>query len=413
MEATAKRNFLKFRFLSTSSAAPMLSKSSRVESIDLLRGLVMIVMALDHVRDYFHADAMLYDPMDLSRTNVFLFFTRFVTHFCAPTFMLLSGTSAYLVGLRKGKKALSMFLLTRGLWLIFLELTIINFGWFFDPQFTNFGALVIWALGISMVLLAGLIHLPLPVILTLSLAMIFGHNLLDSYRVGNNDTDDLLWSLAHQANEFRWGGIIFFVGYPIVPWVGVMALGYCLGRMYESNVDAALRKKFLLRTGVAAILIFIALRYTNWYGDPFKWSEQSSATFTVLSFFNVMKYPPSLLYLLITLGPALVFLSFTEKAGNGMANRMKVIGRVPMFYYLVHLYLIHLAAMIAAEFSGYDWSNMVLTNWVNFEPSLVGYGFSLVTVYAVWIGLVAVLYMLCKLYDRYKQTHKQWWLSYL
>lgn len=373
----------------------------------------MIVMALDHVRDYFHADAMLYDPMDLSRTNVFLFFTRFITHFCAPTFMLLSGTSAYLVGLRKGKKALSIFLLTRGLWLIFLELTLINFAWFFDPQFTNFGALVIWALGFSMVLLAGLIYLPLPVILTLSLAMIFGHNLLDSYRVGNNDTVDFLWSLIHQPNEFRRGGIIFFIGYPIVPWVGVMALGYCLGSMYEPKVDAALRKKFLLRTGVAAILIFAVLRYTNWYGDPFKWSEQSSATLTVLSFFNVMKYPPSLLYLLITLGPALVFLSLSEKAGNGIANRIKVIGRVPMFYYLVHLYLIHLAAMIAAELSGYDWSNMVLTNWINTEPSLVGYGFSLVTVYAIWIALVAVLYMLCKPYDRYRQTHKHWWLSYL
>ncbi|HEY6504502.1 MAG TPA: heparan-alpha-glucosaminide N-acetyltransferase domain-containing protein, partial [Chitinophagaceae bacterium] len=214
----------------SSASAPLPKTVYRVESIDLLRGLIMIIMALDHVRDYFHAGAVVFDPTDLSQTNIILYFTRWITHFCAPVFMFLSGTSAFLVGERKGRKALSRFLLTRGLWLVFLEFTVVNFGWYFNFPQPSIDFLVIWALGISMIALAGLIYLPLPWILFISLAMVFGHNLLDDISVPGNDLSSILWSLFHQANFYQFKDFTLFVGYPVIPWIGVMALGYCLGK---------------------------------------------------------------------------------------------------------------------------------------------------------------------------------------
>lgn len=388
-------------------------QSARVHSIDLLRGLVMIIMAIDHVRDYFHADAFLYDPSDLNRTTLPIFFTRFITHYCAPVFMLLSGTSAYLVGMRKGKKELTKFLLTRGLWLIFLELTIVNFGWFFDLQYTNTGFLVIWALGMSMIFLSLLIHLPKTVILFISLLMICGHNLLDSYHIDGQSAKALIWNFLHEPRFYQWNGINVFAFYPLVPWIGVMSLGYCLGTWYEKDFNAEKRKKLLFWTGIACTVVFTGLRYTNWYGDQILWSKQSVPGLTLMSFLSITKYPPSLLYLLATLGPALIFLSFAEKSKGWWSNKIQIIGRVPMFYYLVHIYLIHLAAMLAAEFGGYDWRDMILTTWVSFEPGLTGFGYNLGIVYLVWFGLIIILYFLCRWYDDYKRSHKHWWLSYL
>jgi uncharacterized membrane protein len=414
MELTGTKKLFRFRIGTKEQPVPDLSSATtaRVTSIDLLRGLVMIIMALDHVRDYFHADAYLYDPTDLTKTSVVLFFTRFITHFCAPTFMLLSGTSAYLVGVRKGKKALTNFLFTRGLWLVFLELTVVNFGWFFDIHYSNTGTLVIWALGVSMIVLSGLIHLPKAAILTISLAMIFGHNLLDNYHV-TSGFGRYVWSVLHEANVFQFKGVAWFALYPLIPWVGVMALGYCLGTWYNS-VDAAIRRKWLLTAGLGSIVLFAALRYTNWYGDAALWSKQSSASFTLLSFLNVSKYPPSLLYLLVTLGPAMVFLSLTEKSNGWLSKQVQVIGRVPMFYYLVHIYLIHLGAMVAAQLTaGHRWSDMLLVTWMNFDPKLHGFGVGLGATYLVWAGLILLLYFPCRWYDTYKRTHRQWWLSYL
>ncbi|MBL7739450.1 MAG: DUF1624 domain-containing protein [Chitinophagaceae bacterium] len=394
-------------------ASVPITKSYRVESIDLLRGLVMIIMALDHVRDYFHADAMIYDPTDMSQTNTFLFFTRWITHFCAPVFMFLSGTSAYLVGQRKGRKYLSRFLLTRGIWLIFLEFTVINFGWYFNFPPPSVDFLVIWALGISMIALAGFIYLPLPLIAGIGLLMVFGHNLLDTITVPGNDLSSVLWSLFHQANFFQYGNTTLFVGYPVVPWIGVMALGYCLGKLYEKDISVLRRKKVLLLAGFLAVALFVVIRYTNMYGDPSKWSSQKSGIFTFLSFLNVSKYPPSLLYLLVTLGPALLFLSFTESSRQWLAEKVKVIGRVPMFYYLLHLYLIHGIALFATYLCGHTPGDMVLTGWIAFQPQLAGYGFSLGVTYGVWIFIVIVLYFACRWYDRYKKNHQHWWLSYL
>lgn len=396
------------------ATVPLKATKQRIESIDLLRGLVMIIMALDHVRDYFHADAFVFDPTDLSKTSVALFFTRWITHFCAPTFMFLSGTSAYLVGVRKGKKYLSKFLLTRGLWLIFLEMTVVNFAWFFNPSFPVIDFIVIWALGLSMIILAALIYLPFTTLLVASLIIVFGHNLLDGINVSGDGPAAYLWSFLHKQNIFLETDHTYFIGYPIIPWFAVMALGYCLGKIYTPDFDAAKRKKLLKRLGAGAIALFVILRFANVYGDPSHWSIQSSPVFTFLSFIKVTKYPPSLLYLLITIGPGLLFLAYTENVKSWLSAQITMIGRVPMFYYILHLYLMHLAALVATYFCGLTWKNMILDAWVSYDPKLKGYGFSLGVVYFVWFGLIVILYFLCRWYDRYKKNHThQWWLSYL
>ena len=232
-----------------------LAVTRRITSIDLLRGIVMIIMALDHSRDYFHADAFLFDPTDLTKTNEWLFLTRWFTHFCAPVFMFLSGTSAFFVGKRKSKNELAKFLLTRGLWLILLEITIVNFGWFFDFSFSNIEFNVIWALGASMVVLAGLIYLPFMGIIIIGAILIGAHNLLDSVQVPGNTIHAFGWSLLHQTDEFKFFGRTFFVGYPILSWVGVMALGYCFGKLYTPSIEAVRRKKILIILGLSLIHI--------------------------------------------------------------------------------------------------------------------------------------------------------------
>src|SRR5688500_14648949 len=390
-------------------------KSSRIESIDLLRGLVMIFMALDHVRDYFHADAFLYDPTDLTKTSVILFFTRWITHFCAPVFIFLAGTSAFLIGQRKSKQQLSIFLLKRGFWLIFLELTIINFAWFFNFQFSLITLFVIWALGVGMIVLAACVHFPLKLTLAIGVLTVVGHNAFDNFHIEGNGADAILWSMVHQFQGFPLSKNYFlFIGYPIVPWIGVMMLGYCFGTFYQSSYSQATRRKILLYLGTALVALFVLIRLINGYGDPHPWSMQPNPVFTVLSFLNVTKYPPSLLYVLVTLGPAILFLAISENYYGSVSQKIKILGRVPMFYYLLHLYLIHLLALTAALLTGYEASDMVFNTWVTNSPNLVGYGFSLWVVYVVWISVVLILYPLCKWYDNYKAAHREkWWLSYL
>jgi len=394
---------------------PISLNRNRILSIDLLRGLVMIIMALDHVRDYFHEGAYLYDPLDLNKTSVALFFTRWITHYCAPVFMFLAGTSAFFMGQRKTKKELSVFLLTRGLWLILLELTVVNFGWNFDISFTNIYFITIWALGVSMIVLAGLIHLPKQLILLIGVVVVFGHNLFDTVHVTGNNVPAFGWALLHDQAFFNWHGKNVLVGYPILPWIGIMALGYCLGNLYTPAFTAVKRKKILLMLGGGAVLLFILLRFINVYGDPHPWTQQPTATYTFLSFLKVNKYPPSLLYALMTLGPALLFLAFTENVNNGAAKVVSVYGRVPMFYYLLHIFIIHITTLAAAGlFTTFSWHVWILKEPLWFTKTLVGYGFSLGMVYLVWIAIVAGVYPLCKWYDRYKTNNKQkWWLSYL
>jgi uncharacterized membrane protein len=387
----------------------------RITSIDFLRGFIMIIMALDHVRDYLLADSFLYDPLDLEKTSAALFFTRWITHFCAPVFMLLAGTSAFLISQKKTKKQLSVFLVKRGLWLIFLEMIVVNFGWNFNIMFPMFLFITIWALGISMIVLAVLIYLPKKLILVFCIALIAGHNLFDGFHVAGNTLPAFGWAILHDQQFFTWHKEIFLVGYPIIPWIGVMPLGYLMGQWYANGYNADKRKKNLLVTGCAAIVLFIIVRALNIYGDPSKWSHQNSPLYTLLSFIKVTKYPPSLLYLLITAGPALVFLALTEKMNGAIVKIVSIYGRVPMFYYLIHIYVIHLIAMIASGFTiNENWRIWILSQPIWFTRDLKGYGFSLPVAYLIWVAVIIALYPLCKRYDVYKQAHKEkWWLSYM
>lgn len=393
------------------------TRSKRIESIDLLRGIVMIIMALDHVRDYFHGSAYIYDPTDLSKTSVAIFFTRWITHFCAPVFMLLAGVSACLYGAKKGRKELSFFLFTRGIWLILAELFIVTLEWTFNPHYAAFILQVIWAFGISMLALSVLIWLPRKGIALIGILLIAGHNLLDQVHVPGNTVPAFFWAFLHEQHFFSFGpssGVM--VGYPILPWIGIICMGYCLGSLYLSDYTPEQRKKTLLSLGLGAIVLFILLRFSNLYGDHALWSTQKNAVFTFMSFLNTTKYPPSLLYVLMTTGPAMVFLALAEKPLNALTRRLIVFGRVPMFYYLVHIFFIHLLAIIGAVVSGHPWTVMVdLTTWVTANVQLKGYGFNLLTVYVVWIGVVIALYPLCRWFDGYKRAHQaeKWWLSYL
>ena len=383
----------------------------RIQSIDLLKGLVMVIMALDHVRDYFHYSAFMFDPTDPAQTTLPIFFTRFITHFCAPAFSFLAGLSAFMIGKRKSPSELSSFLLKRGLWLIFIELTIISFGWHFDPEFRRSPLQVIWVLGVSMIVLAGLIHLPKKIILIFSIIIIFGHNLLDSIDI----KDNIFWSILHQRNQHFIDETHYIsTVYALIPWIAVMSLGYCFGTLYDTTIDAHKRKRILNGLGLGSILLFFFLIVINQYGDPVKWANYGYSVKTVMSIFNVSKYPASLLYLLVTLGGALLFLANSEKLKGKIVNFFCVFGRVPFFYYILHLYLIHLIALLAAEFTGFGWQAMILPKFITRVEALKGFGFNLFVVYLIWIAVIVLLYPLCKKFDSYKQAHKEkWWLSYL
>jgi uncharacterized membrane protein len=392
------------------------ANTKRIGSIDLLRGLVMIIMTLDHVRDYFHRDAFLYDPTNLQKTTIFLFFTRWITHFCAPIFIFLAGISARLYGERKGRRELAFFLLSRGIWLVFAEFFIVTLGWTFNPLYPVFNLQVLWATGLSMIVFAALTYLPRPLILFIALALIGGHNLLDNIHISGNGPSAIAWGIFHDGGDFTIGHSAIFIHYPLLPWIGVMAAGYCAGYLFGPARDATYRKLMLILLGMLAINLFFIIRALNGYGDPVRWSGKWNMTFTVLSFLNVTKYPPSLLYLLMTLGPAMLILAFFEKFRIPFGKKLLVFGRVPMFYYLAHIYLIHLLAIPAAAISIHSASAMVfLSNRVSRVPQLKGYGFDLPVVYIIWIAVLLLLYPLCKWFDRYKQKNAatHWWLRYL
>ncbi len=372
---------------------------NRIESIDLLKGLVMVIMALDHIRGYFHYSAMFFDPTDPTHSTLPIFFTRFITHFCAPAFSFLAGMSAFMVGKRKSKGELSGFLFKRGLWLVFIEMTIVNFAWHFDVQFRSPGLLVIWSLGISMILLAALMHLPRKAILWFCIILIAGHNLLDTVHFKGS----MIWAILHQPEGFAiTKNYLLFVGYPIIPWIAVMALGYYFGAFYNADFSPEKRRKLFNRLGFSALALFIILRLTNLYGDSYLFTHYDTLSKDLISFFNPSKYPPSLLFLLMTLGFTLVFLANSENLKGKVVNFFSVFGRVPFFYYIIHLYVIHLAAMLYAQLAGFE------------LPRMKGYGVSITWVYVIWASIILLLYPLCKKFDTYKQNHKEkWWLSYL
>jgi uncharacterized membrane protein len=386
---------------------------NRIESIDILRGVIMVIMALDHVRDYFHFGSFLLDPTNLETTTPFLFFTRFITHYCAPIFVFLAGTSAFLFGSNKEKPVLFKFLFTRGLWLIFLELVVNNLLWSFNFNYTFLGFQVIWAIGFSMICLSFLIFLPKKVILIFGILVIAGHNALDGIVMQGQDVQSIIWYFLHQKNVLAYDSLTIYIGYPVIPWIGLMALGYLFGTFYQKGFDIILRHKWLLRLGLGSITLFFILRGINIYGDLVPWSMQDTTTKTVFSFFSVTKYPPSLLYLCITLGPAMLFLYAFETTKNKITDFFLVFGRVPLFYYFLHVLVIHSFAIIGILIFGGKWQDMIYT-FKGPSLNLLNYGYSLGVVYLVWIGVVLFLYPFCKKYMKYKANNKdKWWLSYL
>jgi len=392
-----------------------LLKSTRIESIDLLRGVVMVIMALDHTRDYFHYGSFFIDPTNLETTTPFLFFTRFITHFCAPVFVFLTGTSAMLYGSKKTNSELFKFLFTRGIWLIFLEIFVNNLIWTFDITYSFPILQVIWAIGFSMVCLSFLIFLPKKIILIIGLTLVTAHNLLDGIVMQGTGFKSIVWYLLHQQQilPVKPFGLFGFM-YPVIPWVGLMALGYCFGTMYKKDFDTALRKKWLLIIGFGSIVLFFILRGINIYGDLVPWTIQKNTTYTILSFFNTTKYPPSLIFLLMTIGPSMLFLYFTENFKNMLSDFFVVFGRVPLFFYFLHVFVIHIFAIIGILIFGGNWKNMILSADVFANAKLINYGYSLLTVYVVWLILILLLYPLCKKYMIYKANNRdKWWLSYL
>jgi uncharacterized membrane protein len=378
----------------------------RLDSIDLLRGLIMIFMALDHTRDFFGASAM--NPRDVQDPGLFL--TRWVTHFCAPLFIFLAGLSAFLYGNRgRTRREVSLFLFTRGVWLVLLELSVILFGWTFNPAFNFFVLQVIWAIGWSMIALAGLIYLPRVALAVLALAMIAGHNLLDG--IGSEQLHGFgsLWLLLHEPGLLNpVTGIRVLALYPLVPWIGVMAAGYAFGPVM--NFPEARRRRWLVGAGVALLTVFVALRALNVYGDPVQWQGSPTWSASVLSFINCEKYPPSLLYLAMTLGPGLIGLALFESARGRLADWLITFGRVPFIYHVAHLYLMHVVAVAAAASAGADLA-WLFQDPIGIKPD--GYGVNLLLLYVLWLGFLLALYPLCRWFAALKQRRHDWWLSYL
>ncbi|HVK96875.1 MAG TPA: heparan-alpha-glucosaminide N-acetyltransferase domain-containing protein [Flavisolibacter sp.] len=399
-------------------AAPLLAKditakkSYRIDAIDLLRGLVMIIMALDHTRDFFHSEALLNDPLNLATTTPALFLTRFITHFCAPVFVFLAGTSAFFQSLRKSKSQLSGFLIKRGLWLIFVELFIISFSVTFDVSYSFVVLQTIWAIGASMIILGLVLYLPFAAILTLGLLIVMGHNVLDFYEAGKANKFSLFYQFMHVQGLFKISDAhTVVIMYPLLPWAGLMMLGFSFGKIYQMFNENE-RRKALTYMGVSIIALFIILRAINVYGDPEPWSAQKDSLFSFLSFINVHKYPPSLLFMAVTIGPALLFLAWVGDTKTTLGKIITVYGRVPFFYYVIHFFLLHILTTIFFFGKGYT-----ITDGLKAAPFKFtfppGDGFSLWVVYAVWLFIVIALYPLCKWFSEYKKTHKQWWLSYL
>jgi uncharacterized membrane protein len=381
----------------------------RLDAIDLVRGAVMVLMALDHTRDYLTNPR--FDPLDLAQTNTGLFLTRWVTHFCAPVFVFLAGTGAFLYGSRRRtRRELAWFLVSRGLWLVLLEFTLIHLSWSFAPDFRLFLAQVIWAIGWSMVLLAGLVYLPTPAVAALGVLIVAGHNAFDGVRPDRLGAFGWLWEALCSGGPLPPGSQPrLLVAYPVLPWFGVMALGYGIGPVWL--LDRARRRRWLLGLGTALTLLFVVLRAANGYGDPRPWSPQSTGWFTFLAFLNCRKYPPSLLYVLMTLGPALQALAWFDRETGPLGRVLVTYGRVPLFFYLLHAPLIHAVAVVLAAAQHVD-TSFLFQHIVSAQPP-AEYGYGLPVVYLVWLGVVAALHPACRWFAAVKRRHPGAWLSYL
>jgi uncharacterized membrane protein len=406
-------------------------KPERIESVDLLRGVVMILMALDHVRDFW-SNRLLMDPTDLDTTTAAIFLTRWVTHFCAPTFIFLAGTGAFLAGTRgKSTSELSWFLVTRGLWLAFFEVTINRAMWMFNFDLQHHGAGVFWAIGWAMVVLSVLVYLPTPVVTLIGVALVLLHNLLDGVRAEHLGVPEWLWIILHQPGGssivsvpgWIWDvchspghmpgmdDITFGTGYCLIPWTGVMASGYGFGTMLQ--LPRVRRRPLVFQLGAIVTLAFVGLRAWNRYGDPRPWQEQSNLFWTFLSFLNCTKYPASLLYLLMTLGPAIMALALFDRPFGPLGRRVVVFGQVPFFFYLLHVPLIHGGAVLF-DLVRFHWSPLAHNGpWFRPEDIPPDYGVSLPVVYLLWIAVVLILYPPCRWFAEVKRRRRDTWLSYV
>ena len=396
------------------AAPPALAAGIRLREIDMLRGLVIVLMALDHVRDYFHSGAFAFSPLDPDRTNAALYATRWITHLCAPTFVFLACVSAFLQA-AKGKQTsdLSRFLFLRGLWLVALEFTVVSFGWSFAMPYPLF-LQVIWAIGCSMVAMAGLVWLPRMAVLVVGAAVIAGHNLLDPLTPDQFGAFAVAWKFLHEGGRLFVGGMpIGFVSYPVLPWIGVMALGYGLGAVFLE--PAQKRDRTLLMLSAAMIALFILLRGFNLYGNPAPWAAREDVVRSAMAFLNVAKYPPSLMYVLVTLGIGFSLIPLLARLRAPANGVLQTFGAVPFLFYVVHIYLVHALAIGANAALGRDVSGLFnfFVNMIGAPGRYLHLGFPLAGIYVAWIVVLALLYPLCRWWAKVKATRRGWRLSYL
>lgn len=386
----------------------------RIHEIDFVRGLVMIIMALDHVRDFVHVDALTQNPTDLATTTPALFFTRWITHLCAPTFVFLAGTSAYLAFKKEGNISNSRrFLIKRGLALLLMEFTVVNLALWFDLGFHNIIFQVIGAIGFGFILLGFMLKLPVKTIGLIGLTIICCHSLVAFIPLAEGSVVKTILTPFFGPTAFPLSAHTFFImGYPPIPWFGIMLVGFALGPVFERSTEE--RTRLFLQLGLGALLSFVVLRFTNLYGDPVVWTTQKDTVYTILSFLNVSKYPPSLLFCLLMLGIMFLLLANVGRVRSRVAQVVTMYGKVPLFYFLIHFYLIHSIAVVMLFLQGFHWSDMEFASGNFGRPKGVESGVELWVVYLIWVAVVAVLYPVCRWYGAYKAGHKAyWWLRYL
>jgi uncharacterized membrane protein len=384
----------------------------RIVSIDITRGIVMVIMALDHVRDLIHVDSITQSPTNLGTTSPILFFTRWITYLCAPTFVFLAGTSAYLSLQKSSDRSKSKrFLLKRGLYLILLEIIVVNFALFFDPGFHTILFEVIAAIGFGFIMLGLLLSVSIKKLGILGLIILFGHNLFNLIPLTGNSTLKTVLSLFFNQTAIPLSNRVFVMAYPPVPWLGIMLVGFASGKFFEWPVEK--RQKLFMQFGLIALGLFVALRFINLYGDPVKWSSQNTSVFTFLSFMNVTKYPPSLQFCLVTLGIMFFILAISERSRNKLSQIVSIYGKVPLFYFLVHFFLIHLLLLAILFLQGFSWGQMNFASGNFGRPKDIPSGVQLWEVYLIWVGVVMILYKPCLWFGKYKSRHTQWWLKYI
>jgi len=394
----------------TAISSPQIKKE-RFEALDMLRGLTMVIMALDHSRDFFSLGFVLSSPLDLSVTNMAVFLTRWITHFAAPVFMFLAGIGLYFASARRTKNELAFLAFSRGLWLIFLELTIVGFFWSFSADFYYKPKVaVLFAIGISMVAMAGLIYLPKWTIAIIAVTMILGHNALDLISPEAFGAYSWVWHLLHVPGSFFVGSFEIQVVYPFIPWIGVMAFGYVIGPIVKMPRND--RKRTFLLFGIMLIILATLLRLFNIYGDSSLWSVQHKIEFTIMSFLNFTKYPPSLIYLAYMLGSAMVLMSLLDRQLPKWLNPLQVLGRVPFLFYVLHIPILHLGGVLLAlsVFGNADW---LFQSPLGPTPESFSYGYDLLPTYIAWIAVTWMIYYICRWFAEIKSRRKDWWLSYL